>query len=63
MLKLSVRLLVGVVLLSSIATPGCERSERVLDVEAPGIDIEVDKSESGEIDVHVDDKPDEVAPE
>ena len=37
---------------------GCEQTERVLDVEAPGVDIEVDRSTDGEIDVHVDDEPD-----
>lgn len=37
---------------------GCGRHERVLDVEAPGVDIEVNRSDDGEVDVHVDDKPD-----
>ncbi len=27
--------------------PGCERKERVLDIKAPGVDVEVDKTEKG----------------
>lgn len=37
---------------------GCEPKERILDVEAPGIDLEVERSGDGEVDVHVDDRPD-----
>jgi hypothetical protein len=37
--------------------PGCERKERVLDIKAPGVDIEVDKTDRGrgasEVDVKV----------
>ncbi len=52
--------LVGIVLrtvlvISIPAWPGCEQKERVLDVEAPGVDIEVDRSDDGSLDVHVDD--------
>ena len=36
---------------------GCERKEKVLDVEAPGIDIEIERSTSdGSLDIKVDDK-------
>jgi hypothetical protein len=38
---------------------GCEQKEKVLDVEGPGIDIEVERSTSdGSIDVQVDEKAD-----
>ena len=35
--------------------PGCERKERVLDIKAPGVDVEVDKIEksSGESGVDI----------
>jgi hypothetical protein len=37
---------------------GCERSERVLDIEAPGVDVEVDRTADGDVDVRVDEHPD-----
>jgi len=37
---------------------GCERKERVLDIEAPGLDVEVDKTGDGTLDVRVDERPD-----
>lgn len=40
-----------------IAASGCERKEKVLDVEAPGVDIEVERDkDTGRIDVEVDRK-------
>lgn len=37
---------------------GCDNKEKVLDVEAPGVDIEVDKDrDSGAVDIEVDKKP------
>ena len=36
---------------------GCERKERVLDIETPGADVEVDRNiDTGEVEVDVDDK-------
>jgi hypothetical protein len=34
---------------------GCERKERVLDIQTPGADVEVDRNiDTGEVDVEVD---------
>ena len=42
-------------LFSVMALSGCERKEKVLDIETPAGDIEVERSkESGKIDVDVD---------
>lgn len=42
-------------LLSVLALSGCERKEKVLDIETPAGNIEVERStESGKIDVDVD---------
>ena len=50
-------LVLRAVLIASIpAWPGCERKERVLDVEAPGVDIEVDRSADGSLEVDVEDR-------
>lgn len=39
----------------SVGVTGCERKERVVDVEAPGIRIKVDRDkDSGAVDVNVD---------
>jgi hypothetical protein len=39
----------------SFGVTGCERKERVVDVEAPGIRIKVDRDkDSGAVDVNVD---------
>jgi hypothetical protein len=36
---------------------GCERKERVLDIETPGADVEVDRNiDTGEVEVDVNDK-------
>lgn len=36
---------------------GCERKEKVLEINTPGAEIEVERStDSGDIDIHVDDK-------
>jgi hypothetical protein len=36
---------------------GCERKERVLDIETPGADVEVDRNlDTGEVEVNVNDK-------
>lgn len=52
-------LLLGVAVTCSLAgASGCEREERVLDIEAPGVDVEVDKTSDGALDVHVDEQPD-----
>ena len=51
--------ILGAMLACSMAgLTGCERSERVLDIEAPGVDVEVDRTEDGDVDVHVDEDPD-----
>ena len=40
-----------------IGTAGCERKERVLDVQTPGADVEVDRNiDTGEVEVDVNDK-------
>jgi hypothetical protein len=31
----------------AVSLAGCERKERVLDIEAPGVDIEVNKTKRG----------------
>jgi hypothetical protein len=37
--------------------PGCERKERVLDVETPGADVAVDRDlDTGEVEIDVNDK-------
>jgi hypothetical protein len=37
--------------------PGCERKERVLDIDTPGVDVEVDRDvDTGEVEVDVNDK-------
>jgi hypothetical protein len=42
------------VCLSSVTLFGCERKERVLDVQTPGADIEVDRNvDTGEVEVDV----------
>lgn len=46
----------AILLLSIPAWPGCERKERVLDVEAPGVDIEVDRSDDGSVEIDVEDR-------
>lgn len=39
------------------SSAGCERKERVLDVETPGVDVEVERNkDTGRIDVEVDRK-------
>ena len=36
----------------ALALSGCERKERVLDIEAPGVDVEVDRNiDTGEVEV------------
>jgi hypothetical protein len=41
--------------LSTVA--GCERKERVLDIQTPGADVEVDRNiDTGEVEVDVNDK-------
>jgi hypothetical protein len=38
--------------LGAIVLPGCERKERVVDIETPGVDVEVDRNvDTGEIEV------------
>jgi hypothetical protein len=33
---------------------GCQREERVLDIEAPGVDVEVDRhKDTGELDIDI----------
>lgn len=40
------------------AAAGCERKEKVLDIETPRTDVEVQRSrDTGEVDVHVDRDP------
>jgi hypothetical protein len=40
----------------SLVVAGCERKERVLDVETPGADVEVDRNiDTGEVEVDVND--------
>jgi len=42
--------------LGCIALSGCERKERVLDVQAPGVDVEVDRNiDTGEVEVNAND--------
>lgn len=39
------------------ATTGCERKEKVLDVDAPGLQIDVERNvDTGEVEVHVDEE-------
>jgi hypothetical protein len=46
-----------VVCLGALAAAGCERKERVVDVEGPGIDIEVDRNvDTGEVEVNAQEK-------
>jgi hypothetical protein len=41
----------------ALGVAGCERKERVLDVQTPGADVEVDRNiDTGEVEVEVDDK-------
>lgn len=50
-------LVLRAVLVLSIPTwPGCERKERVLDVETPGLDIEVDRSDDGSLEIDIEDR-------
>jgi hypothetical protein len=43
--------------LAAVVFTGCERKERVLDVETPGADVEVDRNiDTGEVEVDVTDK-------
>jgi hypothetical protein len=38
--------------LGAISLAGCERKERVVDIEAPGVDVEVDRNiDTGEVEV------------
>jgi hypothetical protein len=38
--------------LGVISIAGCERKERVVDIEAPGVDVEVDRNiDTGEVEV------------
>jgi hypothetical protein len=40
----------------ALALAGCERKERVLDVQTPGADVEVDRNiDTGEVEVDVED--------
>jgi hypothetical protein len=53
-----VRLVLVAVCIAIATLPfaGCERKERVLDVETPGADVEVDRNvDTGEVDVSVED--------
>jgi hypothetical protein len=44
--------LVIAICLGSFAVAGCERKERVVDIEAPGVDVEVDRNvDTGEVEV------------
>jgi hypothetical protein len=48
-------MLVGACVALGIA--GCERKERVLDIQTPGADVEVNRNiDTGEVEVDVDDK-------
>ena len=41
----------------ALGVAGCERKERVLDVQTPGADVEVDRNiDTGEVEVDIDDK-------
>jgi hypothetical protein len=45
-----------VVSLLAFGIAGCERKERVLDVQTPGADVEVDRNiDTGEVEVDVED--------
>jgi hypothetical protein len=40
-------------LLAACLFVGCERKERVVDIEAPGVDVEVDRNvDTGEVEVN-----------
>lgn len=46
----------AVLVISIPAWPGCERKERVLDVETPGVDVEVNRSDDGSLEIDVEDR-------
>lgn len=51
------RYMVAFVVCSLAFAFGCEQKEKVLDIETPALDIEVEKSsDNGEVDVKIDDK-------
>jgi hypothetical protein len=38
--------------LSAVSLAGCDRKERVIDIDTPGVDVEVDRNiDTGEIEV------------
>jgi hypothetical protein len=43
--------------LAVFSVAGCERKERVIDVQAPGVDVEVDRNlDTGAVEVNADDR-------
>lgn len=57
MTRLKLLQIIGVVCtcLTMASLPGCEQKKDVLDVEAPGVDIDVDESSDGvEVDINSD---------
>lgn len=45
---------VSIVILSASSLIGCQRTEKVIDIETPGVDIEVERDkDSGRVDVDV----------
>lgn len=42
--------------LAALGLAGCQREEKILDVDAPGIDIEIKKTGDDHIDVQINEK-------
>jgi hypothetical protein len=56
MSAVNVRLVATASCLALFSFAGCERKERVLDVQTPGADVQVDRNiDSGEVEVDVND--------
>jgi hypothetical protein len=52
-----ITMLFGVASALLVVIAGCERKEKVLDIETPGADIEVERSvDDGDVEVSIDDQ-------
>lgn len=50
--KLAAGVLAAVASLGAVGLIGCERKEKVVDIEAPGVDVEVERNtDTGEVEV------------
>lgn len=53
---LGLAMLTALAIAFAAAIGGCEKKEKVLDIKAPGVDIEVNKTSSGTGEVEIDSK-------